>query len=400
MRFFTRYFAVVAVLLLGFGYGAQAAADGEWSGFVSGEAWYFSNTPPSQPDLYQTDLSVGVQPEYFREWDEGRQLFKFTGFARIDERDSERTHADIRELTWVKAAEDHEWRLGVRKVFWGVTEFVHLVDIINQTDFVENPNSEEKLGQPMLNYALIKNWGTLDFFALVGFRERTFPCLDCRFQTDPPIDPDQSIIEDENRIDWTVRYSQVFGDWDVGLYYFNGIARDPRFVVGRSNTLPVLVPVYEKIEQVAFDVQSTKGNWLWKLEGFWRSGQGPTFSSATGGFEYTFVGAFKTPMDVGVVGEYIWDERGDDALTPFEDDVALGVRLTFNDAQSTDLLFGVIADVDKSSRVYQLEGSRRLGERWKISIEGRLFADIDPTDFFLFGVRDDDFIRVELARFF
>lgn len=376
------------------------AANGEWFGFVSGEVWYFPNTPPLQPDQYQTDLSVAVQPEYFREWDNRRQTFKFTGFLRIDEQDDERTHADIRELTWVKAAENDEWRLGVRKVFWGVTEFVHLVDIINQTDFVEDPDGEEKLGQPMVNLALIKDWGTLDLFALIGFRERTFPCLDCRFQTDPPVDPDQAIVEDENRIDWTVRWSHVMGDWDIGLYYFDGISRDPRFILDSTNRRQVLVPVYEKIEQLGLDLQATKGNWLWKLEAFRRAGQGPTFSAATGGFEYTFVGAFGTAIDVGVIAEYIWDERRDDALTPFENDVGVGVRLTFNDAQSTDLLFGVIADVDKSSRVWQLEASRRLGERWKISVESRVFSNIAPSDFFLFGVRNDDFIRVELARFF
>lgn len=55
--------AVATVSFLCLGYGAQAAADGEWSGFVSGEVWYFPNTSPLQPDLYQTDLSVAVQPE-------------------------------------------------------------------------------------------------------------------------------------------------------------------------------------------------------------------------------------------------------------------------------------------------------------------------------------------------
>ena len=46
-------------------------------------------------------------------------------------------------------------RLGLRKVYWGVTESQHLVDVINQTEGVENLDGEDKLGQPMLNLALI-----------------------------------------------------------------------------------------------------------------------------------------------------------------------------------------------------------------------------------------------------
>jgi len=54
--------------------------------------------------------------------------------------------------------------------FWGVTEFQHLVDIINQTDLVENIDTEDKLGQPMINLALINDWGTVDLFIMPYFR--------------------------------------------------------------------------------------------------------------------------------------------------------------------------------------------------------------------------------------
>ncbi len=67
-----------------------------------------------------------------------------------------------------------ETRVGVRRVFWGVTEFQHLVDIINQSDSVEDIDNEDKLGQPMINLSLVKDWGIVDFFVLPYFRERTF----------------------------------------------------------------------------------------------------------------------------------------------------------------------------------------------------------------------------------
>ena len=71
--------------------------------------------------------------------------------------------------------DDWDLHLGVKQIFWGVTEFNHLVDIINQTDLVENIDGEDKLGQPMAHLSLVRDWGILDFHLLTGFRERTFP---------------------------------------------------------------------------------------------------------------------------------------------------------------------------------------------------------------------------------
>ena len=92
--------------------------------------------------------------------------------------DSERTHFDIRELFGLWVFERWELGVGIRKVFWGVTESQHLVDIINQTDLVDSIDGEEKLGQPMVNVSIPHEWGTVDLFILPYFRERTFPGRD------------------------------------------------------------------------------------------------------------------------------------------------------------------------------------------------------------------------------
>ena len=141
-------------------------------------------------EQFNNDVSVSVQPEYFHQWDDGKQLFTFTPFARFDQRDEQRTHLDIRELSWLSVNDLGELRIGVRKVFWGVTESQHLVDIINQTDFVENLDGEDKLGQPMINAALIRDWGTIDLFVLPGFRERTFAGEHGRPRTQYVVDKD------------------------------------------------------------------------------------------------------------------------------------------------------------------------------------------------------------------
>lgn len=378
------------------------AAAGEWSGFVSLEYRGFFH-PGLFPEQHRSYFSVAAQPEYYHQLDNSKDSFTFAPFVRADRHDPERSHADIRELTWLKVGEGYEWRLGIRKVFWGVTESQHLVDIVNQTDLVENIDTEDKLGQPMVNLALIRDWGTLNAFILPGFRERTFPGVEGRLRTSPRVDTDQASYEsarERRHIDYALRWSKSLSGWDIGLSQFYGTSREPRLLPGLDdNGLPVLIPRYDLIHQTGLDVQLTEGSWLWKLETIRRSGQGPTYAATTGGFEYTFTGVFGSVMDLGVIAEYLYDDRGASAPSPFQDDVMTGLRLAFNDVQSSELLVGVINDRRSAARFFNLEASRRLGSHYKLSLEARAFAGAPATDPTFFW-RRDDYLQLELARYF
>jgi hypothetical protein len=371
----------------------------EWSGYVSAEYRAFAQQP-LDPRQHDNNLSFSAQPEYYSSWDGNSQSFAFVPFVRWDEHDEERSHADIRELTWLKAADDWELRVGIRKVFWGVTESQHLVDIINQTDLVEAPDGEEKLGQPMINLALIRDWGTLDLFVLPGFRERTFPGVDGRLRSALPVDSRHALYEspDKDRhIDLAARWTRVIGDWDVGLSAFKGTSRDPRFIPNASGT--ALIPVYDLITQWGLDLQATLGAWLWKLEAINRAGQGEQYNAFTAGFEYTLVGIADSATDLGMIVEFLYDDRGNQALTPFADDIMLGARLSLNDVQSTEFLLGMIADSSDSTRSVKLESSRRLGDSWKITLEGQAFTHVADSDL-LTAMRKDNYLQLELARYF
>lgn len=388
-------------LLLGIFCRVQA---GEWSGYIAGDLRYFPESPLSADQYGDINLSLSAQPEYRHKWDDGYQTFTFVSFVRLDQHDSERSHFDIRELTWLRAAEDWELRVGICKLFWGVTESQHLVDIINQTDLVEHPDTEEKLGQPMINLVLIRDWGTVDLFVLPGFRERTFPGSEGRLLSGGiPIDTDQTRYESgakEKHVDWAVRWEHSLGDWDIGLSHFSGTSRKPRFLPGTDGTGRfVLVPLYEQIDQTGLDLQITKEDMLWKLEMISRKDQDGRFTALTGGLEYTFVGAFETDADVGVLTEYLFDDRHDNATTPFENDIMIGMRLALNDVQSTELLAVGIFDVDSGASFYFVEASRRLGGSWKLSLEANIYADMPRNDF-AYGFRNEDFWQLELAWYF
>lgn len=394
-----RLFTALLCTTLTSGILPAGAGEGEWSGYVSSEYRAFLYKPADRRQ-HGNNLSLAAQPEYYREWDDGRQNFTFVPFLRWDQNDSERSHVDIRELTWLKAADDWELRVGIRKLFWGVTESQHLVDIINQTDLVEAADGEEKFGQPMLNLALIRDWGTLDLFILPYFRERSFPGVDGRLRFGLPIDTDNARYESsrqERNIDYAVRWESVIGDSDMGLSYFNGTSREPRFEIRHDGQ--ALLPVYDLIEQWGLDLQATLGDWLWKAEIIRRSGQLEPYIALTTGFEYTFVGIMESAVDLGILSEVLYDERGDNAPAPFTDDILLGARLILNDEQSSELLFGIIVDIDDPGHLLILESSRRLGSAWKITLEARAFLNIPGNDL-LTGIRDDDYLQLALARYF
>ena len=376
---------------------------GEWSGYSGLEFRYFTQEAFTRPQDHNTDLSLAFEAEYFHTWDNDNQLFAFVPFIRIDQRDSDRTHFDVRELTYLKAAETWELRLGIRKVFWGVVEFNHLVDIINQTDLVENIDNEDKLGQPMINLALIHDWGTVDLFVMPWFRERQFPGLQGRLRTQPRVDEDLARFESsakEKHVDFAIRYANYFGDWDIGIAHFYGTSRDPRFIPVLSMAgNPVLAPYYDIINQTSLDLQATKGNMLWKLEALHRSGQGDTYNAVAGGFEYTFVGVFDSVMDLGILGEYHYDDRGESAPTIFDDDIGMGARLAFNDAQSSEALVGLIIDRDNGGRFFNIEASRRIGQNWLLELQGRFLFDIDRSDP-AYSLNRDDYLELFLSYHF
>ncbi len=377
------------------------------SGYVSGEVRLFLQDPlfPGQSDQ---DFSAAAQPEYYHQWKDGT-AFTFTPFGRVDSADPERTHWDVRELNYLYPQGDWFFRVGVAKVFWGATEFVHLVDIINQTDWVEDIDGEDKLGQPMLEFSITKNWGTLDLFFMPYFRERTFPGRKGRLRPEFVIDTDDAIFRspsEERNIDVAGRYSRTFGDIDFGIYVFQGTARDPLLVP--SDYLDPnapgevrLIPFYEQATQVGTDLQWARGNWLWKLEALYHSGYLDPYFAATGGFEYTFVGFAGSRTDVGLLAEYAYDQRGDEPTTTsiFDNDIFLGLRLTPNDPATTMLLAGIMQDVEEPETAVRVEASRRFGSHWRLNLEAWFFLRA-PRESILYDLRNDDFVRMEMAYYF
>jgi len=389
----------------------QAIANTTVNGSITLEQRYFWQGESAQTralnDFLSRDTSKGqtsaaVELDIFTDWNNGKDQLVFEPFLRIDSQDNERTHADIRQLLWTHSANKWEVSAGIGIVFWGVTESQHLVDIINQTDLVENIDGEDKLGQAMIRYSYFSDYGTLDAFLLPGFRTRTFDGIDSRLNVGIEIDNDNEVYQSDagqEHLDFALRYSNTIGDWSVGLSWFSGTSREAdltRFIDLSNQTI---TPFYPQIDQFGADIQITTNAWLIKLEAIQRNhsdGVLEDFAATTIGAEYTFVGVFNTVYDIGALAEYSWDERGSNATSPFQNDVFIGARLSFNDINESQFLIGISNDLDNTdSRSVFLEGSTRINSALISEIELRYFESDTPSDL-LFPFSDDSFIQFNI----
>ncbi len=384
--------------------GAAARADSfDLSGFVAGEVRIYPAEPkyPAQHD-HTLSPSVALQPELRWTIDDDNTL-TFIPFGRVDADDDERTHWDIREANWLYNAGDWDLRVGLGKVFWGVAESRHLVDVINQTDLVESLDEEDKLGQPMVNLNVITGFGTWNAFVLPYFRERTYAGPEGRPGFPLPVAEDPAVFEsddEERHVDFALRWQERVGAFDIGLSHFHGTGREPRLVLTVTPGGPVLVPHYDLIDQTGLDVQATLESWLLKLEAIVRSGQGDTFFASTAGFEYTIYQVFESNADLGLIAEHHYDGRdGFAPFTIFDNDLMMGARLGLNDIDDTSFLGGVIVDLENRTTLSTVEFATRLADGWKLEVEGRFFPYVDDGAFETSFERDHTF-EVRLLRYF
>jgi len=380
------------------------AGTGELSGYVAMDTRYFLESPLYNQQAQGDIPNIVIEPEYYYVSDNNLHTLTARPFFRLDANDPERTHFDFRQLDWLYQTRDWEVKAGVSKVFWGVIESKHLVDIINQTDTIEDIDSEDKLGQPMIQYARYYDWGNVSFFYLPYFRKNTYPGKKGRIRAPVVVQTDRAEYDsgaEEWHPDFALRYDHTFGDWDIGVAHFSGTSREPVLQTRNFSGQAVLVPYYDLIDQTSLDLQFTGESWLWKLEAMSRSGQGDRFYAVSGGFEYTFYSIFDTVMDIGVLTEYHRDNRGAGApLTLLDDDVFFGGRLTLNNIADTAFLGGVIFDTNTQARSWNIEVEHRYNDHWKIEFDARIISSNAANNTFEQVLRNDDFMQLRLARYF
>jgi hypothetical protein len=202
---------------------------------------------------------------------------------------------------------------------------------------------------------------------------------------------------EEWRQDLAFRWSYYFGAFDVGVSHFYGNGREPLFTFDPSGAINAFYPV---INQTGLDLQATHNAFLWKFESIYRTAKAQDFFAMVAGLEFTFSNIDGNGLDIGLLGEYLYDERDELALNSLQNDVFFGSRIAFNDTKDTSILIGGIADLKNSSKIFSIEASRRIGNSWKAELEARIFTTIDNNELILSNFQADSFLKFSLSKFF
>ena len=403
-----RFGGAIAALAL------MAAADApaqtlDLSGDLSLQGRWYPQSPTFPGQRSGTGGFV-VEPTLYRDVGPTASL-TFTPLYRYDSADSQRTHADLREAYVLMYGDwgDNAWelRLGLDRAFWGVAELHNLVDVVNQLDLVEHPRDRPKLGQPMAHLTISGNWGVAETFVLPYHRKRTYPGPSGRLRSGRPIEKN-ALYEsgaEERHVDVAARYSHAVGLLDFGLTAFVGTSREPFFLVSHPVADAPLIPYYEQMRQFGVDAQLTTGPLLCKLEAIHRSGtrnllgQEEDFEAFIFGLERAVYGLFGSQADLTLLTEWLYDGRGRRATTVWANDLFVAGFLSFNDVQGTELVAGILGDLDHDYRALNLELKRRLSESWSMRLEAIVTLASDPEDLTYDG-RRDSFLGVDFTYSF
>jgi hypothetical protein len=382
----------------------SAADESSWdfAGDIAVQSRFFGEDPLWEgQDSEVAHLSFAATADIRWRSASGDQRASIMPVVRLDAIDSERSLIDFGEAYWATDLSSGELLLGANTVFWGVTESVHLVDIINQTDAAADLDGEQKLGQPMINLDIQRDWGLMSLYVMPVFRERTFAGVDGRLRAPLPVDtsnPQYESSAGQKHTDLALRYSHYFGDVDIGVSLFDGTSREPRLLPSGDGT--ALIPHYDQISQLGVDLQYTRDAWLWKLEAIVRDGYAETFGAAVGGFEYTHYQLRDSAMDLGLLLEYQYDGRSNlEPISINDNDVFAGARLAWNDVQNTSMLAGVGYDLTTEEAFFNVEGERRFGDDIVLELRLRAFFNVHPLSP-TYAFANDNCLQLQVSKFF
>ena len=418
---FARLFSAAFAASCAFTVAAQDVSnwDVQTAGKVAVKGRFFSDDPlnPSQSSHHG---ELTFEPTIYLEHSGGNS-FAFRPHLRAGRSQANAAAADIREAYFLTFGNtdtiEWEFRLGIDQVFWGTTEATNLVNIVNQIDYAADPFGDERLGQPMAHGTIAGDFGILNLLLLPYHRPRTFPGFEGRFRAHPWISDDSSDIlyehaDEERHIDFAARYGASIGFLDFGISAFKGTAREPVHLPIDCSARQILSPIltqnnncrlqqiYRQIEQGGLDLQLTVGDLLGKAEVVHRSGfaSDGSYNAFVVGGEYVLYSIFGSNADLTLFGEWIHDERRENATNALQNDLFLAARYNLNDVGDTSFTVSIVDDLDYSTQTLNLLFERRLSDSVSIDLESFMFLK-SPTaeDRPYFPLRDDAFLEVSLV---
>lgn len=240
-----------------------------------------------------------------------------------------------------------ELKVGFLQEHWGVLETRQLVDLINTYDNLDGLIPEKKLAQRAIKAGVRLGIGQLDVYHFLSDFEPL------RFYPEPSrfvpyrIAPEPQYLEgaDPGKPGQAARYWIAGDDLDIGISFFRGIDRQPRFAVGSTGW----VAQYEQVRQFGVDATWVIDRSTLKLETLHHrsvngNAEGKGWRRSIGA-EYAFPRAIGS-ADLSLVAEYHHDDIGTAVpVSTFDRKLLLAGRVELNDLTMSSAFVGWMQDL-------------------------------------------------------
>jgi hypothetical protein len=358
-------------------------------------------------------------------------------FGRQDALDRGRSIVAVQEALLQLRAGPLRVRVGCDVLNWTATEAFHPADVINARNLDSDMANFEKIGEPLLSIQLTPFEGaSLTVIAMPAYMKTLFPPASSRLNFTPGlnlqgeralVDRKGKFTEDDFGPQGAVVLQQTLGSADVSLHLLEHMDKLQPWL-GVDTMRAVVLPVFETVRQVGGTYQQVIGSLIIKLEAAYRwflapktqqryvALRDPSDPSLRGDFPKQDHGIVALGLEYGLSHGSSGDStllveaqavlRDDElmrrALSPFQRDVLVGYRFSWNDTDSREAYFGGVFDLEHAGEaLIDLSYRQRIGETWSARIAARFFT-VRRSAFAtgLTPLRDASHVQLVLTRHF
>lgn len=300
---------------------------------------------------------------------------------------NERTFARLDELYLKYDFDNDSIQAGKSVKFWGALELRNIVDSFNPNDYRTDMFNQDKLGVWNLSYSHYTDSGELSL--IVKLHEQNHKMAEFTYVyyfLPAGIEYDEKLLSHDSntRPSFYLTYSgstETEYALDFAFIYENGYDSQRYFT---TNSTPISAPT--KFQENAYIVDKfmtyntlVVESTLIKLEALYAKVDGVKdigdYSHIALGVEHSLED-FENGATLGLITEYYrYDTYEDEKYSDLElfetmqNDIFVGARYTFNNAEDSSIVGGVVADMEYAEQSYYAKFESRFIQEFKVALD-------------------------------
>ena len=401
------------------------------SGEVSFEGRAFEKKDPTGETVDQS-VGVFIRLEQPFESSSGVWSAKARGFARVGAIDSGR-NLIVPEDVWVAYEKGFsQWKFGFQTFNWTQMDIFQPAELLNSVNFDGEIENLEKIGELALTLKMKLSFGFLQAIYMPLVFKSHFPSGKSRFSILDAgqemgdlifVKKDGTLVESNQFHQFAFHFSKSLETFDLNLFFVDQVDRRGPVVVFQNSS--------DSFRPVYFPITTFGGNFLYPNNGWVLKGEAAR-RLVTNPAQPTIFGELQKKSHsfaaLGVEREFSvksWTVTGfveyqklfglsqsDDEenleielqkLSAFQNDIAFGARVSFNDLQGRELRLLVDVDLDRSDQILaSVTYRQRVKEVWEVKA-GYRYITAPQTEAIAVGLElfdQDNYGFLQVTRFF